>query len=49
MEDTDKKAPVEHGDETAPAGFVSPGTFVPLSKEPQGCDQKTERGKTGKD
>lgn len=37
------------GDGTAPAGIDSPGTFVPLDKTPQSVDQKTERGKTGKD
>jgi hypothetical protein len=41
--------PVPHGDDTAPANFSSPATFVPLSKEPQSVDQKTDRGKTGKD
>jgi hypothetical protein len=38
------------GDSTAPAGIESPGTFIPgMSQEPNSVDQKTEKGRTGKD
>ena len=48
-EEKEDSGPVPHGDDTCPAGLSSPGTFVPLSKEPQSVDVKTDRGKTGKD
>lgn len=37
-----------HGDKTQPSGIQSPATFVPLSKEPQSVNQKTDFGRTGK-
>jgi hypothetical protein len=36
-----------HGDSTAPKGFQSPGTFVPLSQQPTSADVKDKIGKKG--
>jgi hypothetical protein len=37
-----------HGDDTQPAGILSPATFVPLAAEPTSVNQKSVSGKKGK-
>jgi hypothetical protein len=37
-----------HGDNTQPAGIISPATFAPLAGEPTSVNQKTESGRKGK-
>lgn len=45
----EKKKAEGHGDNTAPAGIDSPGTFAPLASEPSSSNQKSETGKKGKE
>jgi hypothetical protein len=45
----EKKKAEGHGDNTAPAGIDSPGTFAPLASEPSSANQKSEQGKKGKE
>lgn len=33
---------------TKPTGYSSPATHAPLTQDPQGVNQKTDLGKTGK-
>jgi hypothetical protein len=48
MAEEKKEAFEGHGDNTQPAGIQSPGTFVPLSTDPNSVNQKSESGKKGK-
>lgn len=46
-EQNEANSPGIQGDNTAPPEMQSPGTFVPLSQEPNSVNQKSDRGKTG--